>query len=109
MKILVINAGSSSLKYQLVRYVRRRDGSGKKETVNGLGWTAVYLRTRRRMDVRKKVSKFGCADHTAAFMQVKEALWWTRKVGVIQDLSRSYGRRPPHRAGRFDVQPVGAG
>lgn len=82
MKILVINAGSSSLKYQLI------DMDGEKVLAKGncerigsegsvIGYKAGDKNIKKQVDM---------PDHTTAFLQVKDMLI-DPEVGVISDLS----------------------
>ncbi len=83
MKILVINAGSSSLKYQLI------DMDGEKVLAKGncerIGMENGIF-THKTADGRTKKVNVDMKDHTQAFMQVKDALI-DSEVGVIKDLS----------------------
>lgn len=83
MKILVINAGSSSLKYQLI--------SMQNETVLAKGNCERIgiengIFTHKTYDGRSKKVIVDMPDHTHAFMQVKDALV-DPDCGVISDLS----------------------
>lgn len=82
MKILVINAGSSSLKYQLIDM----DGEkvlvkGNCERIGGDGSVVGYKAGDK--NIKKQVDM---PDHTAAFLQVKDMLI-DPENGVIKDLS----------------------
>lgn len=82
MKILVINAGSSSLKYQLI------DMEGEVVLAKGncerIGIDGKF--THKTGDGRVVTKEVAMPDHTAAFAQVKQAL--TEGEGkVIDDLS----------------------
>ncbi|MBR5540032.1 MAG: acetate kinase [Clostridia bacterium] len=81
MKILVINAGSSSLKYQLI------DMDGEQTVAKGLceriGIDGRFTHKANGKVYQKDVAM---ADHTAAFEQVKEALM-TGEGKVIDNLS----------------------
>ncbi|MGN0452595.1 MAG: acetate/propionate family kinase [Ruminococcus sp.] len=83
MKILVINAGSSSLKYQLI------DMTNEEMVCKGncerIGDPDSFI-GHKTADGRKMEKKVLMPDHTAAFLQVKEALL-DKEVGVIKDLS----------------------
>jgi acetate kinase len=83
MKVLVINAGSSSLKYQLI------DMSNEHVLAKGncerIGIEGGRL-THKTFDGRERKVAVEMHDHTAAFMQVKNALL-DPEVGVISDLS----------------------
>lgn len=82
MKILVINAGSSSLKYQLI------DMDGEKMLCKGncerIGM-AEGIFTHKTADGRELHKDVDMADHTAAFTQVKDALLDSEK-GVVHSL-----------------------
>lgn len=82
MKILVINAGSSSLKYQLI------DMDGEKVIAKGncerIGAEGSVIGYKTDKDNIKK--EVDMPDHTVAFMQVKDMLL-DPQVGVIRDLS----------------------
>ena len=83
MKVLVINAGSSSLKYQLVDMTNEQVlAKGNCERI-GLGDGIFGHKT---ADGREKKLTVDMPNHTAAFMQVKDALL-DSEVGVIADLS----------------------
>ena len=83
MKILVINAGSSSLKYQLI------DMADEKVLAKGncerIGMEKGIF-GHKTADGREKHIEVYMKDHTAAFMQVKDALL-DKEVGVIKELS----------------------
>lgn len=83
MKILVINAGSSSLKYQLIDMENEQMvAKGNCEKI-GLEMGIFGHKT---ADGRAKWNEVKMRDHTEAFQQVKEALL-DSEVGVISDLS----------------------
>lgn len=82
MKILVINAGSSSLKYQLI------DMDNEQVLAKGncerIGIDGVFgYKTADGKEIKKEVAM---PDHRAAFMQVKDALT-NPEYGVIKELS----------------------
>jgi len=83
MKILVINAGSSSLKYQLIDMDNEEVlAKGNCERIgmdNGIF-------SHKTTDGREKHLNVNMSNHTAAFMQVKDALI-DSEVGVIKELS----------------------
>ncbi|HEX3037586.1 MAG TPA: acetate kinase [Oscillospiraceae bacterium] len=83
MKILVINAGSSSLKYQLIDMENEEVlAKGNCERIgmdNGIF-------SHKTTDGREKHLTVNMSNHTAAFMQVKDALV-DSEVGVIKELS----------------------
>lgn len=82
MKVLVINAGSSSLKYQLI------DMNTEKMLAKGLcdriGVDGVFQH--KTSDGREKKVNVEIKDHTTAFELVTDALL-DSKVGVVSDLS----------------------
>ncbi len=82
MKILVINAGSSSLKYQLI------DMNGEKVLAKGncerIGSDGSVIGYKAKgQEIKKEVPM---PDHTIAFLQVKDMLL-DSECGVIKDLS----------------------
>lgn len=82
MKILVINAGSSSLKYQLIDMENEQVlAKGNCERI-GLSDGIFTHKTAEGKELKKDVAM---NDHTAAFMQVKDALT-DGEYGVITDL-----------------------
>lgn len=83
MKILVINAGSSSLKYQLIDMADESVlAKGNCERIGIEGGVIKH----NTFDGRKRELKVDMKNHTAAFMQVKDALL-DGEVGVIKELS----------------------
>ncbi|HIW74530.1 MAG TPA: acetate kinase [Firmicutes bacterium] len=99
MKILVINAGSSSLKYQLI------DMNGEVVLAKGncerIGIDGKF--THKTSDGRVITREVAMPDHTAAFAQVKEAL--TAGEGkVIDSLSEvaAIGHRIVQGGSKFD-------
>ena len=83
MKILVINAGSSSLKYQLIDM--ENEQMLCKGNCERIGMD-VGVFGHKTADGRSKNIEVPMKDHTAAFEQVKNALT-DAEVGVISDLS----------------------
>ena len=82
MKILVINAGSSSLKYQLIDMDNEQVlATGNCERI-GIDGIFGY----KTADGKKIEKNVDMPDHRAAFMQVKDALT-DAENGVISDLS----------------------
>lgn len=83
MKILVINAGSSSLKFQLI------DMADEKVLAKGncerIGQEASFIGY-KTFDGKNKKEEVPMPDHKTAFMEVKNALV-DAEVGVISDLS----------------------
>ncbi len=82
MKILVINAGSSSMKYQL--FDMDNETVLAKGNCERIGIDGVF--THKTADGREKHLSVSMPDHTAAFMQIKEARV-DKEVGVIGDLA----------------------
>ena len=83
MKILVINAGSSSLKYQLIDMQGEKvlaKGNCERIGIDGgiVGYKNIYGKE-KELNVDMK-------NHTEAFMQVKNLLL-DKEVGVIKELS----------------------
>lgn len=82
MKILVINAGSSSLKYQLIDMDGEKVlAKGNCERIGSEGSVIGYKANGQ--EIKKKVPM---PDHTTAFLQVKDMLM-DSECGVIKDLS----------------------
>lgn len=98
MKILVINAGSSSLKYQLI------ETEGEKTVAKGL-CERIGLDGRFTHKVNGEVyqKEVAMPDHTAAFEQVKNALT-TGEGKVIDNLSEvaAIGHRVVMGGSKFD-------
>lgn len=82
MKILVINAGSSSMKYQLINM--EDESVIAKGNCERIGIDGKF--THKTADGRVKQVNVDMPNHTVAFMQIKDALI-DSEVGVIQDLS----------------------
>lgn len=81
MKILVINAGSSSLKYQLINM--EDESVLAKGNCERIGIDGLF--GHKTADGRVKEINVDMPDHTAAFNQVKAALL-DKEVGVIESL-----------------------
>lgn len=99
MKILVINAGSSSLKYQLIDMQDEKMlAKGNCERI-GL---ADGIFTHKTADGRELKKDVDMADHTQAFMQVKNALT-DKEFGVVENLSEisAVGHRVVHGGAKF--------
>ena len=83
MKILVINAGSSSLKYQLI------DMDNEQMVCKGncerIGQTGSFI-GHKTADGRQMTKEIDMPDHKTAFLQVKDALV-DKEFGVVADLS----------------------
>lgn len=83
MKILVINAGSSSLKYQLIDMDNEQViAKGNCERI-GMEGSFIGHKTFDGREMKKVVDM---PDHTQAFLNVKDALT-DKEYGVISDLS----------------------
>jgi acetate kinase len=83
LKILVINAGSSSLKYQLIDMdTEAMIAKGNCERIGIEGGTFTH----KTADGRRKDQNVNMANHTDAFKLVTAALT-DKEVGVISDLS----------------------
>ncbi len=81
MKILVINAGSSSLKYQLIDMDGEKVlAKGNCERIGGAGSLIGYKANGQ--EIKKEVDM---PNHTTAFLQVKDMLM-DPEVGVIKSL-----------------------
>lgn len=83
MKVLVINAGSSSLKYQL--FDMNDESVLCKGNCERIGVGNSFIGYKNNRGQQKKV-EVEMNDHTQAFMQVK-AMLTDSEVGVISDLS----------------------
>ena len=83
MKVLVINAGSSSLKYQL--FDMEDESVLCKGNCERIGVGNSFIGYKNNRGQQKKV-EVEMNDHTQAFMQVK-AMLTDPEVGVISDLS----------------------
>ncbi len=83
MKILVINAGSSSLKYQLIDMDNENVlAEGNCERIGAEGSFIGH----KTSDGRQMTKEVAMPDHTTAFLQVKDALT-DKEHGVITELS----------------------
>ncbi len=83
MKILVINAGSSSLKFQLIDMADEKVlAKGNCERIGQEGSLIGY----KTFDGKNKKQEVPMPDHKTAFMEVKNALV-DAEIGVIADLS----------------------
>ena len=103
MKILVINAGSSSLKYQLIDMDNEQviaKGNCERIGIDGI----FGYKTADGEEIKKNVDM---PDHRAAFMQVKDALT-NSEVGVIKDLSEvsAIGHRIVQGGARFSESVI---
>lgn len=83
MKVLVINAGSSSLKYQLIDM--ENENVMAKGNCERIGIEGSCI-THKTDDGKKVVIETPMEDHTDAFMEVKKALT-NNEYGVIKDLN----------------------
>ena len=84
MKILVINAGSSSLKYQADRHWTTSRCSPRATARKSAFEMGIF--GHKTADGREKKIEICMKNHTEAFEQVKNALL-DSEVGVISDLS----------------------
>ncbi len=82
MKILVINAGSSSMKYQLINM--EDESVIAKGNCERIGIDGKL--THKTADGRMKSVEVNMPNHTEAFMRIKDALL-DSEVGVLKDLS----------------------
>lgn len=82
MKVLVINAGSSSLKYQLIDM--RDESVLAKGNCERIGIEGSFI-THKLPDGRSKKLEVPMPNHTTAFMQVKNMLL-DAEMGVIKSL-----------------------
>ena len=103
MKILVINAGSSSLKFQLIDMDNEQviaKGNCERIGIDGI----FGYKTADGKEIKKNVDM---PDHRAAFMQVKDALT-DSEVGVIKDLSEvsAIGHRIVQGGARFSESVI---
>jgi len=99
MKILVINCGSSSLKYQVIDMATKNAiGKGLVERI-GLSGSVLTHRTKSG---EKEVIKAEIPDHTVAIKLVLEALV-SPQYGAIKDLKeiRGVGHRVVHGGEKF--------
>ena len=83
MKVLVINAGSSSLKYQLIDM--ENENVLAKGNCERIGIDGGII-THKLPDGRAKVLSVNMSNHTEAFMNVKDMLL-DNEVGVIKKLN----------------------
>jgi len=94
MKILVLNCGSSSVKYQLI------NGSNKKWLVRGnisrIGTKEADVSEIRSNDSQVKYTK-NIADHNQAIQQILENML-SKRLGIIKDVSEIFavGHRVVH-------------
>ena len=82
MKILVINAGSSSMKYQLIDMLKEKVLA--KGNCERIGLDGLF--THKTEDGRGYEREVEMNNHTQAFSVIKDALL-DKEVGVIEDLS----------------------
>ncbi len=83
MKVLVINAGSSSLKYQLIDM--RDESVLAKGNCERIGLEGSFI-THKLPDGRSKRMEVSMPNHTIAFLQVKNMLL-DEELGVIKNLN----------------------
>ncbi|HHX48879.1 MAG TPA: acetate kinase [Clostridiales bacterium] len=101
MKILVINAGSSSLKYQLINMETELTiGKGVVERIGSKGSNLkqINLETGKQIEINRNAK-----NHNDAFTMLIEAMT-DKNAGIIDDLSEIYGigHRIVHSGGDFD-------
>ena len=85
MKILVVNCGSSSLKYQLIDMNNDEVlASGKCDRIGVKGIEMPFVEYKR--NGKKHVKEVDLPDHTAAFEQVL-AFLTDKEIGAVKDIS----------------------
>ncbi len=104
MNILVLNCGSSSVKYQLIEAEARKTLT--KGSVERIGMSGATL-TNRRHDGDEIRIAGEIVDHTVAIEYILAVLL-SRNHGVITDKSRHPRDRSPGGARRRDVLGFGA-
>ena len=102
MNVLVINAGSSSLKYQLLN-VERQELLAK-GICERLGRPSPSTST--GLDENERVIDAHMADHDDAMALVLESLT-SGPAKAVDSLAEIGRRRAPHRAGRQVLRPIG--
>ena len=104
MKILVINAGSSSLKYQL--FNMENETVLAKGNCERIGISGSFI-SHKTSDGRNKKVEIEMKDHTDAFMEVKEMLT-SSEVGVIDKLEEvsAIGHRVVQGGSKFSESVV---
>lgn len=104
MKILVVNAGSSSLKYQLIDMEGEQVlCKGNVERIGGEEKGANSFITHKLPDGRKQREDHACPDHTEAFKLVVKYLT-DKEWGVLADMNEisAVGHRVVQGADRFE-------
>ena len=90
MKILVVNCGSSSLKYQLIDMDNDSVlASGKCDRIGGMGINMPFIEYKKGNGQKVK-AELELPDHTKAFETVIEYLT-DPEIGAIKDLSEING------------------
>ena len=90
MKILVVNCGSSSLKYQLIEMENEEVlASGKCDRIGVKGIESPFIEYKGK-DGKKLVKELDLPNHTVAFEEVVKYLL-DPEVGAIKDLSEING------------------
>ena len=90
MKILVVNCGSSSLKYQLIEMENEQVlASGKCDRIGVKGIESPFIEYKGK-DGKKLVKELDLPNHTVAFEEVVKYLL-DPEVGAIKDLSEING------------------
>ena len=99
MKILVINAGSSSLKYQLIDMDNEQmlaKGNCERIGIDGVIGGSTH-------DGKKFRFQVDMPTHTDAFKQVEKSAY-RRRMCRDRKHERDRSRRTPYSTGRFTVQ-----
>ena len=90
MKILVVNCGSSSLKYQLIDMEKEEVlASGKCDRIGVKGIESPFVEYKNK-DSKKITKELDLPNHTVAFEEVVKYLL-DEKIGAIKDLSEING------------------
>lgn len=90
MKILVVNCGSSSLKYQLIDMEKEEVlASGKCDRIGVKGIESPFVEYKNK-DGKKITKELDLPNHTVAFEEVVKYLL-DEKIGAIKDLSEING------------------
>lgn len=99
MKILALNCGSSSVKYQLYEWEKKKVLA--RGAVERIGLVNTFIT--HSADHNNHRLEFDCPDHTAAIMLIMKFLQ-DEEFGVIKELTDIYavGHRIVHGGERFD-------
>lgn len=106
MKILVVNCGSSSLKYQLINMDNDEVlASGKCDRIGVKGMETPFVEYKR--DGKKHVKELDLPNHTVAFEEVMKFLT-DPEIGAIKDVSEinAVGHRIVHGGPNFTSSVV---